>query len=80
MASQQAELDRLAKAQGFRDFATFQAYQAHQRMMMQGPVPGQAPVAAQPQPAAPPTNWLQNLINNYTPLGGAMARIRKALP
>jgi uncharacterized membrane protein YebE (DUF533 family) len=78
MAGNQAHLDALAQKLGYRDYATYSAYQAHQAAMQQGPAPSAAPQPAQPQ--APPQNWLQTLINNYTPLGGAMARIRKALP
>jgi hypothetical protein len=73
-------LDHAAKQMGFRDFATYQAYQAQQRAMQQAPVAA-APVApaapAQAQPA--PENWLQRLLG-ATPLGGAMARVRRALP
>jgi hypothetical protein len=70
-------LDHAAKQMGFRDFATYQAYQAQQRAMQQAPVAA-APVApAQAQPA--PENWLQRLLN-ATPLGGAMSRVRRALP
>lgn len=70
-------LDQAARAQGFRDFATYQAYQAQQQAMRT------APPAAQPaqpvQPQEPPRNWFQQLIEDYTPLGGAMRKVRKAL-
>lgn len=78
MAGNQAHLDALAQKLGYRDYATYSAYQAHQAAMQQGPAPVAGGVPVQQQP--PPQNWLQTLINNYTPLGGAMARIRKALP
>lgn len=66
MASQ--ALDQAARAQGFRDFATWQAYQRQQAMMREranvvgdGTV-GQAPAQPKPQPNAPPQNWLQRLM------------------
>jgi uncharacterized membrane protein YebE (DUF533 family) len=71
-------LDHAARQMGYRDYATYQAYQAQQQALRSGPPVAAA--AAQPaQPQAPPQNWLQTLIN-ATPLGGAMARVRKALP
>lgn len=74
-------LDQAARAQGFRDFATYQAYQAHQRQLIGSQAPAAVPAQPHPaQPQQPPQNWLQRLISNYTPLGGAMARVRKALP
>lgn len=79
MAGNQAHLDALAQKLGYRDYATYSAYQAHQAAMRQAPVAA-TPQAVPVQQQAPPQNWLQTLINNYTPLGGAMARIRKALP
>jgi len=73
----QAHLDALAQKLGFQNYAQYSAYQQHQALMRQQPA---APVAAQPAPQPQPQqNWLQNLINNYTPLGSAMERIRKVL-
>lgn len=62
-----AALDQAARAQGFRDFATWQAYQHQQALMRQrANVVGQGTTAqpqAQPQqPPAAPTNWLQRLM------------------
>lgn len=61
-------LDHAAKQMGFRDYATYQAYQAHQQMMREAPaVVGVGTQGGQPQPQqqpqqAPPENWLQRLL------------------
>jgi hypothetical protein len=68
MASQ--ALDHAAKQMGFRDYATYQAYQQQQAMMRQAPnrvgvgTTGQIPAQPQAAPAAnaPPENWLQRLL------------------
>lgn len=63
----QAHLDTLAQQMGFRDYATYSAYQQHQAMQQQGgPPPQQQAAPAQPQ--QPPQNWLQHLIMS-SPLG-----------
>lgn len=59
----QAHLDAAAQQLGFRDYATWSAYQQHQQMMRTGPAT--APQAAQPVPQqAAPQNWLQHLLGN----------------
>jgi hypothetical protein len=60
-------LDQAAKRMGFRDYATYQAYQNQQRIMREGPAVVGVGTQGQPQhpqqaPAnAPPENWLQRL-------------------
>lgn len=75
----QARLDAAARQMGFQNYAQWSAWQARQDAMRQQA----APVAAQPaqpvQPQEPPRNWFQQLIEDYTPLGGAMRKVRKAL-
>lgn len=60
----QAHLDQAARQMGFRDYATYSAYQQHQALMRQGnpPVSAGAPPSAAQQPQAPPQNWLQRLM------------------
>jgi hypothetical protein len=63
----QAHLDVLAKQLGFRDYATYSAYQRQQAMMRQAPnVIGQGTTGQAPQrppvQAQPPQNWLQRLM------------------
>lgn len=73
MIHPQAHLDAAAQQIGFRDYATWAAWNAHrQDVLSQNPTDSGAPVAQAPQPQAAPQNWLQNLIQQYTPLGGAM--------
>lgn len=62
-------LDQAAKQMGFRDYATYQAYQAHQQMMRGPALVGVGTQGGQPQPTqappvnnAPPENWLQRLM------------------
>lgn len=74
----QAQLDAAARQKGFKDYSQWSAWQAHQQQMQAAPPPAAAPVAA-PPPQQPQNNWLQNLIDQYTPLGGAMKRIRQVL-
>lgn len=61
----QAQLDHAARQQGFSNYAQYQAYQAHRRMILQNPNVGQ-PAAPQQQPVQPaqqpPQNWLQRLM------------------
>lgn len=62
-----AHLDVLAKQLGFRDYATYSAYQRQQAIMRQGNPAvsaGTPPSAGQRPPAAsqPPQNWLQRLM------------------
>lgn len=78
----QAHLDALARQMGFRDYNTYSAYQ-QQQAMMRGPAPtGIAnPDGAGAAPGqAPPANWLQTLINKYTPLGYVNKRLQDVLP
>ena len=65
-----AHLDTLARQMGYRDYATYSAYQQQQAMMReranvvgQGTVGGGTPPTA-PPPAQnqPPQNWLQKLM------------------
>lgn len=71
-----AHLDALAQGMGFKNYDQWAAWNTHQQMMRNPPVQQ----AAQPAPQQPaPTNWLQNLIQQYTPLGGAMKRIGQML-
>lgn len=79
----QAHLDVLARQMGFHDYATYSAYQQHQTARrldngIQGT--GYSTGTQQPsqQPAAP-TNWLQSLIQNYTPLGYVAKRFGQAV-
>lgn len=80
MPGLQAQLDAAARQKGFKDYSQWSAWQAHQQQMMQQPAPTAAPPVPQQQ-AQPeqPRNWLENLIDQYTPLGGAMRKIRNAL-
>lgn len=62
-------LDQAAKQMGFRDYATYSAYQRQQAMMRQAPnlvgrgTQGQQPApTAAPAANAPPENWLQRLL------------------
>lgn len=65
----QAHLDVLARQLGFKDYATYSAYQQQQAIMRQAPnrigvgtngaVPQQPPAPAQ---NAPPENWFQRLL------------------
>lgn len=73
----QAHLDAMANQLGFKDYATWSAFNQHQQAMQNAP----AQQPAQPAPQQPPaqTNWLQNLIQQYTPLGAAMKRVSQAL-
>lgn len=63
-----AQLDAAARQMGFKDYATWSAYQNQQRMMRErANVVGQGTTGAVPQqPAAPanapPQNWLQRLL------------------
>lgn len=52
-------LDQAAQRMGFKDFATFQAYQAHRQQVLQNPrvEPGTADPQQSQQSA--PSNWLQ---------------------
>lgn len=78
MPSNQAQLDAAARQMGFKNYDQWSAWQAHQQQMAQQPAQPAAPPVQQ-QPAPQQNNWLQNLIDQYTPLGGAMRKIRNAL-
>lgn len=54
-------LDQAARQMGFRDYATYQAYQVQQQAMQQQPNP---PTGAGAAPGAPPQNWLQHLLSS----------------
>ena len=74
----QAQLDHAARQRGFQDYQHYHAWNSQQQQMQQQQAAPQAPPQPQ-QPAPPPKNWLQNLIDQYTPLGGAMARVKQVL-
>lgn len=78
MAGNQAHLDALAQRLGYRDYATYAAYQAHQQAARLNNGLNGTPGPAQPQQA--PVNWLQTLINKYTPLGAVANRLNQVLP
>lgn len=77
MAGNQAHLDALAQKLGYRDYATYSAYQAHQQAArLNNGING----TGAPQAQQAPTNWLQTLINKYTPLGAVANRLNQVLP
>lgn len=79
MALSPAQLDAYAQQLGFKNYSQWSAYNSQQQAM-RAPQP-QAPAQPTTQPGAPPqqTNWLQNLIEQYTPLGGALKKVRSVL-
>lgn len=70
-------LDRAARQMGYKNYAQYAAFQARQEAMRQAPV---TPAPRPRQPAPEPKNWLQSLVENYTPLGAATKKVKKAIP
>lgn len=58
----QAELDAAARQKGFKNYAQYQAWDAHTRQVV---------LNGNPSTGAPPGNWLQNLMEKI-PLHPAM--------
>lgn len=75
----QAQLDTAARQMGFKNYQQWSAWQAQQDAMRQQAAPVAAQPAAPAQPQQQPDNWFQNLIDNYTPLGGALRKVRSVL-
>lgn len=72
-----SQLDAMAQQRGFQNYAAWQAWQHQQEMQQQQ----HQMQSAQPAPAQQPepTNWLQQMMGDYYPLGPAVAKTKKAM-
>jgi hypothetical protein len=71
-----AQLDALARQQGFNSYGEWAAFKKRQQMEQQQ----RQMQSAQPNlPPEEPTNWLQRLMGDYYPLASPAQKARKAM-
>lgn len=73
-----SHLDALAQQQGFKNYEQWSAWNAQQQARRLNNGINGTPYNTGAQPAQP-ENWLQHLINNYTPLGLVAKRLNDVL-